>query len=165
MSLAPDVILVSGAAPTRAVQHQTQTIPIVFIGVSDERIVPNIARPDSNLTGFSTLALLVIGKGLQLFKEIAPNVTRVEALFSPSSPISSTYFRTAETAAQALGITMVAAEVRDRFELERAIMEFAREPNGGLYLLPDSFTSTNRDLVVELAALPLPGIRVTRSWS
>jgi hypothetical protein len=43
-------------------------------------------RPDSNLTGFSTLALPVIGKGLQLFKEIAPNVTRVEALFSPSSP-------------------------------------------------------------------------------
>jgi hypothetical protein len=47
---------------------------------------------------------------------------------------------------------MTAAEVRDRFELESAIMEFAREPNSGLYLLPDSFTSTNRDLVVELAA-------------
>jgi putative tryptophan/tyrosine transport system substrate-binding protein len=98
------------------------------------------------------LGLLVVGKGLQLFKEIAPNVTRVEAVFSPSSPISRTYFRAAETAAQSLGVTMTAAEVRDRFELEGAIMEFTREPNGGLYLLPDSFTSTNRDLVVELAA-------------
>jgi putative tryptophan/tyrosine transport system substrate-binding protein len=152
VGLKPDVLVAGPTSAVLALRRETQTIPIVFVGVSDERIVPNIARPDSNLTGFSTLALLVIGKGLQLFKEIAPNVTRVEALFSPSSPISSTYFRTAETAAQALGITMIAAEVRDRFELERAIMEFAREPNGGLYLLPDSFTSTNRDLVVELAA-------------
>jgi putative tryptophan/tyrosine transport system substrate-binding protein len=153
IDLKPDVLV---AGPTNAVialQRETQTIPIVFVGVSDERIVPNIARPGGNLTGFSTLALLVVGKGLQLFKEAAPNVTRVEAVFSPSSPISRTYFRAAETAAESLGITMTAAEVRDRVELERAIMEFTREPNGGLYLLPDSFTSTNRDLVVELAAL------------
>ncbi len=152
IGLKPDVLLASPTSAVLALQRETETVPIVFIGVSDDSIVPNIARPGGNLTGFSTLALPVVGKGLELFKKIAPNVTRIEALFSPSSPISLTYFHAAETAAQSLGITMTAAEVRDRSELERAVGEFAREPNSGLYLLPDSFTSTNRDLVVELAA-------------
>jgi putative tryptophan/tyrosine transport system substrate-binding protein len=152
IALKPDVLMAGPTSAVLALQRETETIPIVFIGVSDESIVPNIARPGGNLTGFSTLASLVVGKGLELFKEIAPNVTRIEALFSPSSPISRTYFHAAQTAAQSLGITMTAAEVRDRSELERAVMEFAREPNSGLYLLPDSFTSTNRDLVVELPA-------------
>jgi putative tryptophan/tyrosine transport system substrate-binding protein len=71
VGLKPDVLVAGPTSAVLALQRETQTIPIVFIGVSDERLVPNIARPDSNLTGFSTLALLVIGKGLQLFKEIA----------------------------------------------------------------------------------------------
>jgi putative ABC transport system substrate-binding protein len=79
-----------------ALRRETDTIPIAFIGVSDERIVPNIARPGGNLTGFATLALPVVGKALQLFKELVPGVARVEAVFSPSSPISRTYFGAAE---------------------------------------------------------------------
>jgi hypothetical protein len=75
------------------------------------------------------LASPVIGNGVQLFKEIAPNVTRVWALFRPSSPICGTYFRSAETAAQALGIAMTAAENPQPFDrlIEIARSDFATD--------------------------------------
>jgi ABC transporter substrate binding protein len=65
VGLRPDVLVGGPTNAVLALQRETQTIPIVFIGVSDEHIVPNIARPDGNLTGFSTMAMLVVGKGLQ----------------------------------------------------------------------------------------------------
>jgi putative tryptophan/tyrosine transport system substrate-binding protein len=94
----------------------------------------------------------VVGKALQLFKEIAPNVTRIEALFYPTSPVGRTYFRAAQIVAQPLAVTMTAAPVSGRAEIERAIVEFAREANSGLYLPPDTFTRSNRDLIIDLAA-------------
>jgi putative tryptophan/tyrosine transport system substrate-binding protein len=65
--LAPDVIVVAGAAATRALQQQTRTIPIVFVAVGDpvaSGIVGSIARPEGNTTGFTNLSPSVAGKAL-----------------------------------------------------------------------------------------------------
>jgi len=154
VDLSPDVLVAGPTNAVLALQRETHTVPIVFVGVADvveQGIVRNLSRPGGNLTGFSSPAFVIVSKAFQLFKEIAPGVTRIEALFSPG-PVNRGYLRATETAAQSLAIAVTAAPVHDRAEIERAVMEFARQPNGGLYLPPNSFTASNRDLIIELAA-------------
>jgi putative ABC transport system substrate-binding protein len=155
VGLKPDILVAGPTNAVLALQRETSTIPIVFVVVSDaleQGIVRSLARPGGNLTGFSTPAFLLVGRTLQMFKEMEPGITRVEALFSPTSPVGPIYFRAAEVAAKPLAIKMIATPVSDRAEIEHTIVEFGREPNGGLYMPPDPVTISNRDLIVDLAA-------------
>jgi putative ABC transport system substrate-binding protein len=154
IGLRPDVLLAAPTVAVLALSRMTRTLPIVFVGVSDaveQGIVPSLSRPGGNLTGFSSPTFQIVGKGLQLFKEIAPGVTRLEALFSPTSPVGRRYVANAETAGQSLFIGVTSNPVQSRAEIEHSVLEFAREPNGGLYLPPDTFTYNNGDLIVDLA--------------
>src|SRR5437764_161435 len=95
VSLAPDVIVTPGAAPTRALQQATQTIPIIFTGGGDAAaigLVKNIARPEGNTTGFSSSEPMIGGKWLELLKEAAPHLTRVAIVFNPDlAPTAPNY--------------------------------------------------------------------------
>src|SRR5262245_38377956 len=86
VALAPDVLLATNT-PTLAVLHrQTQTIPTVFVSVSDpigSGFVASLVNPGGNVTGFITAEPSLGGKWLQLLKEIAPSVHRVAVLFRP----------------------------------------------------------------------------------
>jgi putative ABC transport system substrate-binding protein len=169
VDLKPDVVVAGPTNAVLALQRETNTVPIVFIGLADvleQRIVPNLTRPGGNLTGFSGRAFAMVAKALQLFREVAPGVTRIMALFQPASPVGTIYFQAAEAAARSLDVKMTAAPVGDRTEIEHAITEFARQPNGRLYLPPDTFTISNRDIIVDLAAkYHLPSFCGLRVWA
>ena len=81
VQLQPDVIVASGASAVRSVMRETENIPIVIAGASDpvaEGLVSNIARPNANVTGASTLPTRELeGKRLELLKEAIPTITRV----------------------------------------------------------------------------------------
>ena len=82
-ALQPDAILANTTPITAAVQHETKTIPIVFVVVADpvgSGLVESLARPGGNTTGFTALEYGVSAKWLELLKEIAPRVTRVAVL-------------------------------------------------------------------------------------
>jgi putative ABC transport system substrate-binding protein len=83
IGLTPDVILASSTTNLIAIQQATNTIPVVFVQVSDpvEGFVPNVTRPGGNLTGFSMFEFSVGGKWLELLKEIAPGLARVGVMF------------------------------------------------------------------------------------
>ena len=71
VSLKPDAIVAGGAAPARALQQVTHTIPIIFTRGGDAAViglVGNIARPDGNITGFSSSEPSIGGKWLELLK-------------------------------------------------------------------------------------------------
>ena len=95
VGLAPDVIVTGAAFATRAVQQQTQAIPIVFIGGGAPAaigLVRNIERPESNTTGFSGPEPSIAGKYLGLLKEAAPRVSRVAIVFNPEiAPTAPNY--------------------------------------------------------------------------
>jgi putative ABC transport system substrate-binding protein len=154
VGLAPDVIVTSSGAATRAVHQQTQTMPIVFTASGDavaDGLVRNIARPEGNITGFSLREPSVAGKWLELLKEAAPRVTRVALLFNPElSPTYPSYVSSIETAAPALGTQTIKMPVRNAVEITRAIDAFAAEPRGALIVLPPAPTSTIRDTIFQL---------------
>src|SRR6516165_7869367 len=85
---APDLIVGSGTPITAALKEATDTIPIVFNVVNDpvgQGLVASLSQPGGNLTGFTFIDFLLIGKWLEMIKEIAPGVKRVTLMFSPET--------------------------------------------------------------------------------
>jgi putative ABC transport system substrate-binding protein len=163
MRLTPDVLVTNTNLVTAAVQAEVGTIPIVFIFVGDpvgSGFVSDDARPNGNLTGFANWdSPAMSGKWLELVKEVAPQVERVGFMIHPETPALVRYFKSAEVLASALKVKLVALGVHDAAEIERALIAFAAEGNGGLIVGPHAVTLTNRDLIVTMAArLRLPAI-------
>ena len=93
------------------------------------------------------------GKWLELLKEIAPRVNRVAFLFNPATaPYAEYYLNPFKAAAASFAVEAIAAPVRDTSELESVIAAQAREPNGGLIVMPDIFMTAHRAEITSLAA-------------
>jgi putative ABC transport system substrate-binding protein len=170
VGMSPDAILSGSSAAVAALQQQTRTIPIVFAGVSEpvgQGFVQSLARPGGNITGFSVMDAPVMGKWLQLLREIAPAVMRVAVIFNPdTTPQAQVYNRAIEAAAASLGMTVTLAPVHDDSGIEEAVAGQAREPGGGLIGLPNFFLATHRDAIdaaVIRHRLPLIGNIVPRA--
>jgi len=152
----PNVILSSTTPTTNALLQQTHTIPIVFAIVADpigSGFVANFARPGGNVTGFIFTEPTMAGKWLELLKGVAPRIARVAMLFNPvSAPYADYWLNPFKAAATSFAVDAIPAAVRDRSELETVIAAQAREPNGGLIAMPDSFLEVNRVEIVSLAA-------------
>jgi len=164
VGLAPDVLLAGATPAVPPLRQLTHTIPIVFVHVADPvglGFVQSLARPGGNITGFSAFDEPMMGKWLQLLKEVAPGVTRVAVLFNPdTAPFGPLFTRALEAAAPSLGMTVTRAPVHDDAGIEHAIATQAREPGGGLVTLPESFAVTHRAVIIAAAAryrLPLMG--------
>ena len=97
-----DVIVAGSGAATQAAQEATRTIPIVMSLVNDplgSGLVPSLAHPGGNVTGISLMAPDLVGKQLQLLREMVPNVSRMALLRNPTNPASAPQLREAEAAA------------------------------------------------------------------
>jgi putative ABC transport system substrate-binding protein len=157
VALRPDVLLSSTTPTTTALLQQTRTIPIVFALAADpigSGFVASFAQPGGNVTGFIfTNEPTMAGKWVELLKEIAPRVARIAMLFNPLSATYADYWLNPfKAAAPSFSVEAIAAPVRDTSELEPVIAAQAREPNGGLIAMPDSFTDAHRVEITSLAA-------------
>jgi putative ABC transport system substrate-binding protein len=88
---------------------------------------------------------------LGVLKEAAPNLSRVAVLFGSDAAANVALLRAAEAAAPSLGVMVTAINVLDH-ESERAIAAFAGQPDGGLIVVPHSYTIANRGSIIVLAA-------------
>ncbi|MGH1588632.1 ABC transporter substrate-binding protein [Methylobacterium phyllosphaerae] len=115
--------------------------------------VSSLARPGGNLTGFTNFDFTLVGKWLQLLKELSPGVVRALALLNPDYPARLKGYST-ELAriGPELGIEAQIAGVHDAAEIEAAITRFSEQPKGGLIALPDAVTGVYGPRIVELAA-------------
>jgi len=115
IELRPDVIQVTTTPATAAVLRETHTIPVVFSMVSDplgSGFVESFARPGGNATGFVNLEDSLAGKWLGLLKELAPQTSRVSALFNPKTqPRSAYYLKLLEAAALTLALKLKVVQV------------------------------------------------------
>ncbi len=170
VALQPDLILSNNTPTTVALLQQTRTIPIVFAMVVDpvgSGFVASFPRPGGNVTGFVVTEGSLGGKWLELLKDIAPNVARVALPFNPTTaPYAEIYLNHVKAAGASFGVETITAPVRDSFELESIVAAQAREPNGGLIVIPDSFTDAHREEIISLAArYRLPAVYPVRSFA
>jgi putative ABC transport system substrate-binding protein len=136
-------------------QRLTSTIPIVFMQVGDPveaGIVASLARPGGNVTGFQAYEPAMGGKWLGVLKEATPNLSRAAVLFSSDAGPNRALLRAVEAVAPSLGVTVTAIDVADSGGVERLVAAFASQPSGGLIVMPNRYTLTNRGSIIILAA-------------
>jgi len=151
----PDIILAGGTAATVALQRETRTIPIVFVGVGDpvaSGLVGRLDRPSGNITGFANWEASLGGKWLELLSEIVPGLKRAAIMFNPDAAPVSVYMPSFETAVRSLKVVPIIAPVHSDVEIETAIIALGREPGGGLVVMPDAFTTAHRAPIILAAA-------------
>src|SRR5271166_3057150 len=170
LALQPDLILSQSTPTTAALLQETRTIPIIFAIVGDpvgSGFVASLARPGGNATGFVVTEGSMGGKWLQLLKEIAPRVTRIAALFNPAmAPYADYWLSSFQAAAPSFAVEAIRAPIKDTSELESVIAAQAREPNSGLFVLPDAFTFAYRVEIVSLAVrYRLPAVYAFRFFT
>jgi len=163
----PDVILALGTSTVSALRRATRSVPIVFTHVTDPvggGLVASLARPGGNVTGFLSTEFGFGGKWLELLKEVAPRLTRVAVIRDAAIASQTGLFGGIQSAASALGVELRPIDSRDAGEIEREVVAFAREPNGGLIAVSGSNVLLHRELLVSLAARHrLPAVYPFRS--
>jgi putative ABC transport system substrate-binding protein len=154
LRLAPDVILANGTPAAKTMQQASRTVPVIFIAGSDpvvDGLVPSLAHPGGNLTGFYVFEPSLAAKLLELLKEMAPKVARVAILYNPDANPAS-WTASALAAGPKFAVEVVTAPLRDAKEIEAAMAQWGREPNVGVIVVPDPATNAHRKLINELAA-------------
>jgi putative tryptophan/tyrosine transport system substrate-binding protein len=155
VSLEPDVLLAKGAT-NPAARQATSTIPIVFVVLPEAAAlayVGDFRKPNSNSTGFSTYERDLVGKRLGLLRDLAPLTKRVLYVRSRQTGVDTrALFDRLTAEAGTVGLSAADAPAENAAEIEAAIVEFAKEPNGGLMVAFDAFTNVHRQELVELAA-------------
>ena len=170
VALGPDLILSQNTPTTASLLQQTRTIPIIFLNVSDpvgSGFVASLPRPGGNVTGFIDLEASLGSKWLELLKEIAPGVKRVAFVFNPATATYAEYYLNPfKAAAASFGVEAIAAPVHNTPDLETVVVAQAREPNGGLIVMPGGFLNVHRVEVTSLAArYRLPAIYPFRLYT
>jgi putative tryptophan/tyrosine transport system substrate-binding protein len=167
VALSPDVILATGSAAAEPLLRATRTIPVVFVVVPDPvgaGFVNSLPRPGGNATGFIQFEYGISGKWLELLKQIAPSVTRAAILRDPAITAGIGQFGAIQAVAPSLGLEVSPVNVRDADEIERAVADFARSPNGGLIITGSALAIVRRHLIITLAARhQLPAVYFQRT--
>jgi putative tryptophan/tyrosine transport system substrate-binding protein len=169
VALAPDVILANSTTVITAFKNITTSIPVVFALAIDPvglGHVKSLSRPGGNFTGFTFIDPELIGKWMELLKEVSPGITRAAVLFNPAtSPSYDKFVRDIGAARQPGAIELAAMPVGTDGEMEEAIKALAQRPGGGLMIGPDPFNQVRLKQIAQLTGQHrLPAISVYRPF-
>jgi putative ABC transport system substrate-binding protein len=149
-----DVLVAYGTPAAQAAQEATGTIPIIMTNVVDPLrtgLVTSLGRPGRNITGLSLMAPEVIGKQMQLLKELIPRLSRVAVLWNPTNASNAPQLREAEKAAKLLTLHFQPLEVRGLEDLDRAFTAMTRERADGLLVVVEGVFIDGRARIARLA--------------
>jgi putative ABC transport system substrate-binding protein len=169
VALKPDVILANSTPVIDEFKIITSTVPVVFALSMDpvgRGQVQSLAHPGGNLTGFTFVNPELMGKWMELLKQIAPATKRAAVLFNPATtPTYDSWVREIEGAHHPGAIELVAKPVGTTADMEAAITSLAQQPGSGLIVGPDPF---NQVYIAQIAHLAdqnrLPAVSVYRPF-
>jgi ABC-type uncharacterized transport system substrate-binding protein len=170
VDLQPDVLVAHSTPSAKGLLQATRSIPIVFLTVTDplgQGLVESLSHPGGNITGFSVFEFSLGTKWVEALKQIAPRTRRVTAIFNPdTAPYYGMYLSSIEAATANIPVELVAVEVHSEIDIDNAIRKLGSEPDGGLFVLPDSHNVVHRRRIIELAAeYRLPAIYYFRYFA
>jgi len=163
--LNPAVIVTASTEATQAAQQATDRIPIVTASGSDQvsrGFARDWARPEGNITGLTSLNVDLVGKRVDLLRELLPKMTRLAVLWQSNSQGSSLSFRELENLSQSLGIAMRNVGVQKRTQIADALAAAARDHANAVYVIGSPLTVDERDQIASLARMyKLPSMATT----
>jgi putative ABC transport system substrate-binding protein len=155
VGLKVDIIVSAGPVATRFLKEATTTIPIVMGFDADpvaNGLVASLARPGGNITGLSTLSPELVGKRLELLKEIVPKLSRVAVLGSSTLPGYAQLLRETELAAAALGVKLQSFDVLSPEDIEVAFRSTIKGRADAVLVVGNPIFNANRTQIAALAA-------------
>lgn len=150
----PVDVLVTDGPGAVAAKHATARIPIVFAVFSHpvaEGLVASLARPGENITGFSLMTQELVGKRLELLRELVPGILRMAMLWNPARRGHVIEIQETQALATRVGIHLEVVEVRTPQELDRAFQTLVDKGVGAAIILEDAMFYNERTRIVELA--------------
>jgi putative tryptophan/tyrosine transport system substrate-binding protein len=165
-----EVIVADSIASVRAAKKATSTIPIVMASVGDPIVaglVTSLAQPGGNLTGTTDYNAALLGKRLELLKEIVPKVSRFAFLNDVSSDTSKPMFKDGQAAAQALGVKLQLVEVKlPDPDLEGAFRVMVKQRIGALITGSGTLGSSlyRKKILALVEQASMPAIYTTEPW-
>jgi putative ABC transport system substrate-binding protein len=130
------VIVVGTAPAARAVAQVSDTVPVVFslydVDPVASGLIESFSRPGRNMTGICTRQSELVGKRLELLKEVLPQVSRVSVLWDASSQRQLTEL---ESSARALGIQLERVELRPPYDFPAAFRTAKEKRSGAVVVL------------------------------
>jgi len=150
----PAVIVTRGTPESLALKKATSSIPIVFYSVTDPvgaGLVESLARPGSNITGFSSIEAMLVGKRLELLKEVVPKLSRVAVLWNPNDASSAQQWKEAPRSAQELGLQLHSMEVGNAGQYEDAFKAAISGGSSAVSVIAGSLEDANAKRISDLA--------------
>ena len=149
----PD-LLIAQAGAVHAAASLTKTIPIIatYSGdMVDAGLVKSLAHPGGNLSGIQLLSLELVGKRIEILKEIVPGVKRLAVIASPNHPGVNRERDASVAAAKQLGLSIAYYPVKDQQELDTGLAAALAAGTDALVLFPDGVTNQGRDHIAAFA--------------
>ena len=149
-----DVMVTTGPSVTRIARDVTSTVPIVMMSDTDPvgmRFVKSLPHPGGNITGLTSLSRELVGKQLELLKELIPRLARIAILWNPAEPGIQQSLHDTRSAAMALGMHVQLLEQRGSNDLGPAFDAAKRGRAQALIVLKDFSSSVNRSLLIKRA--------------
>ena len=164
-----DLIITRGTPAALAAKQATSTIPIVMgaLGTAlNTGVFPNLARPGGNITGFSSLNFEIVGKHVELLKDLIPGIGRVAVLSNATNPGVAVGIRYAEVAAKTAGLTLDHVQIREASDLATALPALSRLHPDAVLVMADTQMLAQRQRIVEfMMASRLPAIYAYREFA
>jgi putative ABC transport system substrate-binding protein len=166
-----NAIFAGGGPAISAAKAATTSIPIIFFTGFDpvaSGFVASLNRPGGNVTGVSVLNTEVNNKRLQMLHELVPTAKLIAVLYSPTNLVKGYDLlgKMFQSAGDALGVELLAAEVSRADDLEGAFAKIADARADALFVSADSFMFINLRAIVDLAArYKIPAVYPIRGFA
>jgi putative ABC transport system substrate-binding protein len=148
-----DVIVTQGTASVIAARQATAVVPIVFAGVADPvgtGLVTSLARPGSNVTGLSNQLVDLVGKRIEMLREILPGLRTLAIMANVGNPAPMLEMGEVSSMARTLGLEAATFEIRRAEDIAPAF-DALKGRAGALYVCVDPLLNTNRVRINTLA--------------
>src|SRR5262245_13460131 len=147
VGLKVDLIIAPNTPAAVAAKNATKTIPIVFIDVTDPiaaGLIDSLARPGGNITGFTSITSVLVGKRLELLKETIPKLFRVAVLWNPNDPASVQQWKESQVPARELSVQLHSMEVSSVNQYETEFRRAIKVRSGALVWAASFLDSANQ---------------------
>lgn len=150
-----DVIVAVNTPAAQAAQRATATVPIVIMRVADpvkSGLVVTLARPGANVTGISFMPDALGPKGVELLREIMPDLSRMAALYQGDNAGAALIVDEVVRKGERMGLTFIRAPVENADDYAKALDAAAGAGAQALFVMDDGTITAHRDRILELAA-------------
>jgi putative ABC transport system substrate-binding protein len=141
-----DVIVTHSAGPVMAAKQATAIIPIVFATAADplgSGLIASLARPGGNVTGIASQSTDVVGKRLEILRELIPGLRRLAIMANADAPAAMLEMIEAQATASAIGLDVVPLQIRSNADIAPAFQSLTGRADA-LFVIPEPLAFTNR---------------------